>query len=429
MPIISKDLRTLHRELAVALGDLVGEGTVTAATVSQIQTKDLIHQRVDQLRGHHIYLHTGGGSPQDRVITAFTPYSVAGQQATVQVLQQFNPVPSTNTQFFVHRLFSGTQYNEAIIQAVRRVVRRQLTDKVDTSLVLDSRLENAAFQLWSGGTSAAPDGWTLVGTGASVVQETGLVYPGTLYSAKLTNGASQEAYLSQSIADYANFAGESFNLKVTVYTSTAGRVRVRVTDGVNTWNSDYHDGQGAKTLEITGQTLAANLTALTVQLRIETGSSISAYWQKALLDVGGHRYSYPLSTWPTGFVYVDTVRMEGVQDGVFDVVVPDEWWYIDRANKSLVFLPQWFVPSAGKLLQIQGQAYPAEPATETDKVEVDSEYVLRQAGVYLLTSLPWGTVDSEGLRERYVAWRQEAERLEAQARVRPRLNAKVVEAL
>lgn len=427
MPIVEKTLSTIHRELAIAMGDLRGEGIVASPQASQISTQDLVQQRADQVRGHHIWFHTGAGNQQDRDISSFTPYSIAGQHAIVGILQPWSPVPSTNTQFYLHRLFSGTQYNQSIIQAVRRAMRRQLSAKFDRSLVLDSRLLNPKFEIWSGGTTSAPDDWTLGGTGVSVAREADVVYPGSLYSALLTNQVNEIATLSQSIADYPNFKGKNFRLTVRAYAATSGRVRVRLTDGVNTFDSSFHNANGAQDLEILGETLAGNMTELTISLRIETGSSINAYWMKALLDVDGHIYEYPLNTWPSGFVYIDAVYVEGTKEGVFEIMVPDEWWHIDRANRRLVFLRDFFVPQAGKVVEIRGQAYPIEPSAETDTIQADNEYVLRRAGAYLIESLPLGSADSEGLRERLIMWRDEADRLEAGMTTRARPNARVVE--
>lgn len=428
-PIINKDLKTIHEELARSLGDLVGKGTIATPTASQISTQDLVQQRSDQLKGQHIYFYSGGGVQQDRDITAFTPYSVAGGYAIAQVLRPWSPVPSTNTQFFVHKRWSGQQYNDAITQAVRRVMRRQLTAKFDRSIVLDSRLLNSKFEKWSNGTISAPDDWTLNGTGASVAQETGIVYPNTLYGAKLTNQANEEAYLSQSVADYPNFTGKTFSVKVLAYTTSGTRVRVRVTDGVNTWNSDYHNGFGLRTLEILDRTITETLEDLQVQLRIESGVSIDAYFLKVTFEVDGHVYEYPLSTWPSGFVYVDSVWVEDDKQGVFNRKLPDDYWYIDRASKKLALLRHMFTPEAGKVVEVRGQAYPREPSAETDAIDADNEYVLRRAGVTLIESLPWGSADSEGLRERYFAWRDEAERMERMMTTRARPNARVVEDL
>ena len=429
MPIIAKSLRTIHRELAIAMGDLVGEGTVASPTASQVSTQDLVQQRTDQIRGHHMYFHTGAGNQQDRVLSAFTPYSIAGQYAVIQALRPWSPVASTNTEFYLHRLFSGIQYNQAIIQAVRRAMRRQLLAKFDNALVLNSRLLNPKFEVWSAGTASAPDSWTLNGTGAAVARESSIVYPNTLYSAKVTNGGSEAAWLNQQVADYPNFKGLNFSLTVRAFTATASRVRVRVTDGVNTWDSDYHDGQGAKDLTILDKTLANNLSDFDIQLRTEVGSAITAYWLKATLDCDGHRYEYPLNTWPSAFVYVDSVYMEGDKDGVFNIFIPDDYWYINRETKRLCFIRGLFTPTAGKVLEVRGQAHPIEPAAEADSVEADNEYVLRRAGAYLLESLPWGSVDSEGLRERYVAWRDGADRLESTMTTRARPNARIVEGL
>ena len=105
MPIIAKSLRTIHRELAIGMGDLVGEGVVASPTASQISTQDLIQQHGDALKGRHIWFHTGAGIQQARIVSYFRPFSIAGQYAILETLRPWSPVASTNTEFYIHKLF------------------------------------------------------------------------------------------------------------------------------------------------------------------------------------------------------------------------------------------------------------------------------------------------------------------------------------
>uniref|UniRef100_A0A6M3IZ75 Uncharacterized protein n=1 Tax=viral metagenome TaxID=1070528 RepID=A0A6M3IZ75_9ZZZZ len=432
-PLVQDTLANVHIALARQLGDLAGMGTVASAYASSISTQDLIQQRSNQLRGHHLYFYGGAAVQQDRVINAFTPYSVAGQVALLTVLRPYvsGSTPSVNTTFLVHRLFSGTEYNQAIAHAVARAQRRQLTPKFDRSLVMNTLALNAVFAMWTNGAAVAPDSWTLTGTNGAVARESSQVYPNLKYSAKVTNGASQEAYLSQSLADYGRMAGQVIDVSVDVHCQTTNRVRIALLDGTNTWYSDYHTGAGKETLTISSKTLATAITQCTVQLRTETGAAIDAYWEKVHWSGGGDVYEYPLSTYPTGFVYVSEVWIEGDQEGVFNLQVPDDWWYIDRYTKRLVLLRGMCEPSAegGKVIEVRGQAYAAIPSAETDTVDVDNSYVLARAAHDLLKRLPKGASDSEGYTQMMAESLSEAERLERRMSTVAWPNARPVEEL
>lgn len=107
---------------------------------------------------------------------------------------------------------------------------------------------NGDFEVWSGGTSAAPDGWPMDGTGASAARNTTNIKSGRA-SVDLTNGASNAANISHestiSGTINARFQGAYLTLSCWVKVSTANRVFIRIDDGVATQDSAYHTGDGA----------------------------------------------------------------------------------------------------------------------------------------------------------------------------------------
>lgn len=406
------------------LQDIAAEGTVAATNASlpnPIWATALVHQQANQLKGKWLYLNGGAGAQQERAIYASTPFSPTSPSllGRIDVLQSFATTPSTNTTFEVYSRIQPSLYNNAIQRRIRAIATRILDSMADHSVVLGSRLTNGTFQIWTNGTTVAPDGWTFVGTNGSVAQATGLVYPNTLYGCTITNGNAQVATLAQSVADYQHFANQSVRLRAVVDCLTGSRFRIQLTDGVNTWYSDYHNGNGEQTLDTNIQTAAANPSALTATARIETGGVLSATILKMWLDAGEALYQYPLNS---RLVWVREIYAEGVnQPGVYSRLVPDTAYYIDTSTTpaKMVFYPSEFQPLSGVVLRVIGQSYPLPPVNETDNLEVDPDYITYRVAQELLGVLPWGEEDRRQWQTKYKAQLREADLMEDRLNPRP----------
>ena len=415
MPVVERTLQQLRHELSRGFQDLIAtNGSLADPTVTTIFDRSLVQQHQDVIRGGNLYLYTGGGSSEpERPIYAFTPYSPASPSlyGRVDVLQGFAAAPSTNTGWEIHKLFKVSEYNDAIFRAMRKHGLRMLTAKEDYSIISRAALRNGTFHLWPNGTSSAPGGWSLTGSGASVARSTNS-YQG-LYSASLTNGAGNMARLEQDITQLELYAGQTVSFRVKVYTTTASRVRLNVSDGVSTFSSSYHNGASDNErdsfLEINDVELSNALTELSVRLTIETGGAITAIWQKVYDNMGldVHEYDIPNSE-ATRFARLQHVYTEGSQDGVFDVLLPKRWWSINKeSSPRRLVLDKGVLPNAGKVLKLVGQGFAVEPSTETTTIPVDNEMVLEQAGVFLINSLPnVGELSSQarGLSMKYQQW-------------------------
>ncbi len=157
-------------------------------------------------------------------------------------------------------------------------------------------LKNGNFESWSAGTAAAPDGWTLTGTGAAV-ERFATSKIGT-YSVLITYGSDPaKIYQDLTASDYAYLTGRSVTIGVWVKTGTANQARIEV-PGAGT-PSTYHSGsnvwelltttyipQGGDTvirvnfvLNIAGQVLFDG--AILVE-----GSVIPAFSERPLYDDG-----------------------------------------------------------------------------------------------------------------------------------------------
>jgi len=143
---------------------------------------------------------------------------------------------------------------------------------------------NGDFIGWQAGTSSAPDAWTLVGTDAAVAREGSIIKLG-VYSAKLTNGASNAAYLSQTLP--AEWVKQQRNKTVSigcwVRAGAANRARIRVYDGTNYGDSAYHTGNSTWQWLTATLTVGASATALTVYCDLVAGAAISVYYQGFVL--------------------------------------------------------------------------------------------------------------------------------------------------
>ena len=136
---------------------------------------------------------------------------------------------------------------------------------------------NGQFDKWNTtGTTGAltpPDHWVLAGASGTALRTTTGVRQGD-YGVEITR-AGTDATLTQTIGLlWDGVSGDSLQSEVVSYyvagtADAATQVRVRVTDGVDTTNSDYLTS-GAYTV-VTGQhTINAAATTLTIQVRVET---------------------------------------------------------------------------------------------------------------------------------------------------------------
>lgn len=133
-------------------------------------------------------------------------------------------------------------------------------------------LKNGDMEIWSAGTSSAPDNWTLTGTGATVARSS--TKKRGSYAAQVTYG-SADAYLYQDYADYVYFQSGKVTVGVWVKCSTASIARLIINDGVGTTASSYHTGGGSyELLEVT-RTIDGSASQLRIELHVEnTGNAI-----------------------------------------------------------------------------------------------------------------------------------------------------------
>ena len=422
MPAISKKRWEVRHSLAYRLSDMLSVGSMTGTVgTTSLESRNLTPQDANLLVGSELTIYSGAPLGESRIITSASVYTAPGSMGRVWFKEALPSSPSA-AGFEVHRKHRAAQYNEAINAALRGAQRSHTFSKRDFSNILGARLRNGTFHLWANGTSSAPDSWTLYGTGGAVARESSLIYQG-LYSARITADVMTTTGLRQSIPDYMRFSGKTVSIYAKVFCATADQVRLVLTDGVTTWNSDYHNGNGINDMKLESKTLASAITALTISVEILGGAgSISAYALKFWDSLGADLYEYPI---PSGYRWIRRLWQEGDVDNTF-VPIPDDWWYVMNegigTTRQLRFHEPVFSPTNGKVLMIEGNAYPTEPTDDSDTIDIDPEYVVLQAGADLLMS-----VDRPGEQAMASRWRDAALRLGQKSQVRMPPNAKRVE--
>lgn len=147
-------------------------------------------------------------------------------------------------------------------------------------------LKNGDFESWSGGASAAPDGWTLWGTGATVARESTIVEIGT-YSIKLTSGVGYASELYQMYLDYEHYKGKTVTFGAWVWCDTANKARLAIYDGVGGMGSSFHSGNSSwEWIHVTMDMDSSSTKLQTSATLPSPAAAISAYFDGAILVEG-----------------------------------------------------------------------------------------------------------------------------------------------
>ena len=317
----------------------------------------------------------------------------------------------------LHRRFTVNAYNDAINLAIESMAKEALVNKVDETVVLDNLLSNSMFE-----TDATLTGWT-DSTNAPTTSErsTTFVMEGD-YSAKMVSDGTNANWIYQSVTDYARYLGKSYLLKCLVHTTTADRVRLALYDGTDRTYSEYHAGEEVEELQVSG-TLDEEATEFTVELRVESGSAVTVYFDACWL-ASGHIYEYDL---PTNFLYVNKVEMEKAKRDEYEEIHQNYWKIVPESTQLLVF-KDW-TPTMGRKIRISGMASPATLSADTTECPVNPEWLAWQAAAYLHVGRIRGTdQDAEDHRRQFERCQTTADRLRPKARTRlPQGSRAVVE--
>ena len=155
-------------------------------------------------------------------------------------------------------------------------------------------LENNGFEDWTAGN---PDNWPLSGTGATVTEETTLVYTGSSATKLTRNGT--DAILSQDVVSKfggsAFWQGRSITVKAKVISDGTAVARIVIDDGVSPTGSSTTTSTSWTDLSVT-HTIDNAATAVLIKLETLTSDG-SVYYDRIALEInvsadGLHWYEY-----------------------------------------------------------------------------------------------------------------------------------------
>ena len=293
----------LIKRSAIRLGGHAGtisSGQATAAVLSGLVN---ISDDDAMFVGWHLFmLDAANEADKERVVTGWNAASGTASWTTSRTDTAY-----TSENFILVPDYALAEFRQALNLALRqskRTYRHVLplvpnfsdynlsaltwlegVDDVDAVFVSSApnMLHNEDFELWQNGSAAAPDGWTLSGSGAAVARSaTGIRSP---YSATVTR-ASADATLYQDVplalvqhlvrSASAQLPTLSFGAWVT--SSTASIARVGIYNGSSTtWSAYYTLTSGVPVfLSSTYQTTATD-TALRLVLSVDTSAGAASF--------------------------------------------------------------------------------------------------------------------------------------------------------
>lgn len=281
----------LERALVRRLGLMVPgtQGTADSGTTSTLVDATLVDAGDARIKDQWLGFFKGTGAGQYRRNSAFTAGS---DQIT------FTPVgtaPDTTTEYGVidNRIGDPLDLARWIQEAHQRLtIDKKLrmgickeTGPVD-EIVIGNALNNGAMFRFTAGASAAPDGWTLAGTGAAVARESTITAVG-LYSAKLTSDGTNAAYLYQQVTPLSRWRGRTIRAYGLVLGDVANRATIRIGQGVAGSLTTIGSAVTAATANVwkwadisnafNAAVSSADPTSLTLQFGISAGSAVNAY--------------------------------------------------------------------------------------------------------------------------------------------------------
>jgi hypothetical protein len=154
---------------------------------------------------------------------------------------------------------------------------------LDAPPIADS-ISNGGLEVWTGGDSVAPTGWTLLGTGGTIAKESSIKKAGN-YSAKLTRvGTDTQIYQTiHTSLGIAYWKGKKVTFGCWVYASSSSAARIALYDGVTATYSSYHTG--ATGWEFLTVSMVISSSATTVYLVLMVDTDGSAYFDEASTEM------------------------------------------------------------------------------------------------------------------------------------------------
>lgn len=174
-------------------------------------------------------------------------------------------------------------------------------------------IKNADFEYWTEGSTSAPGGWTLTGSGATIAMNTtaAQVISGRASAALTRVGNDCSFYQSfHALRGIAYWKGRTVTYGCWVYATVAGRAYVSISDGVTTTRSIAHTGDSTWQLLKVEATIGSTATAVTVYNEVMTGNTTVYFDNAAVMDQdSGHEHATATAVVESGVITrIDIVK-------------------------------------------------------------------------------------------------------------------------
>ena len=390
--VAAQTLGEVFLHVAQLSGFWLNQGTATAGTA--LTLTDATNERTPTasdlaIVGKFLYIWGGVAAGTDRELTA---YGTIGVFTWVG-----NATTPTTTSTWVRLAVRPQLIIDAIAAVTRRAAYKQALPYVSEALVTNNLLMHyGAMEEWAGGASAASDGFTLGGAGASVAREATVVAQG-LYSVAVTAGAGAVATYARTLPTYLNqlIQGRTLYLLGMIAENVAADITVRVavtdTAGAATNTDRVGTLTGNRWQELGNiSTAGISVPDPVGSVAFSTRTALSAVtYADDLVLCGPPLYDYDI---PATLIGMEpTIWMEtGYRTNKFTIplVYNHDWTLIPRDGSTARTLHFTHALPSARHLRINGVRAPDVQTTVTSNVEPNPEWLALAATVELLGMLP-----------------------------------------
>jgi len=204
---------------------------------------------------------------------------------------------------------------------------------------------NGKFILWTNGIAVAPDGWTLVGAGASVARELTTPTPklGTDCAALTRSGT--DCTIQQSGPERPSYyQNRTYTFGCWAWASVANRACLSVNDGITESFSSYHTGNSTWQWLSYTMTMAPAATHIIARCYLANGDTTVCF-VGAILVEGSIPYAFstkPLPTVnPTAVGVMTSPKFAGSLNGSVGATTPAAGSFTDIIATGDIYNVQW----------------------------------------------------------------------------------------
>lgn len=280
-------------EVAGLIEDREEEGTLTTGgTTTHVDVNNLAKYAVNDhqlLLGKTFIIYKGTSAGSSQPISAFTASS---DQITVPVAITLT---DNTSKYFIAPRFRLQDYLDTLRGAQRELRAWRpvpyVKEAVGREIVIGNALINGAFDLYT--TANVPDGMTLDGN-STFTEETVITKTGRRSLKGVTDGANA-GFVRQTIPNWGRFKGAAVLVFAWVRASTASRVTLELTDGVNTQRKTLETDDAFEWPFISPLSFNASATQLQASIEVSAGSAVTFYVDFLYVpDAPSHRHRYIL---------------------------------------------------------------------------------------------------------------------------------------